>query len=146
MGDVGQEETFGMMGTVPFAGSQAASMDIAVREPVPPIPVEPSPVFTITVPFYVYPQGDRWYAASTEYLVMAQGDTADAALHAFVGAAEAYIATALARGWMDALNRRPPLWRRWEIRLRYVLARALRRGPSTTSQPLTFDWSSLRLA
>jgi hypothetical protein len=110
------------------------------------IPVEPSTQFTITIPIQVYPQGGRWYAVSTEYVVMAEGRSEEEALKEFIAAASGYVASALAHGWMDALNRRPPLPRRLEIRARVKLARLLGQHPTAVRKRLAFDWTSLRLA
>jgi hypothetical protein len=126
-------------------------MAIAEREATPPpplvpTPVEPSELFTITIRIYVYPQGGRWYAASTDYVLMAEGATEAEAVQQFVGSAQAYVASALAHGWIDALNSRPPFLRRFEIRRRVMVARLLRRHPLSVRRRLAFDWTSLRLA
>lgn len=103
-----------------------------------PTPVEPAEHFSINIRIYVYHQGDRWYAASTEYVLMSEGPTEHDAVMAFVDAAVGYLSVALERGWIDALNRRPGLMRRLEIRRRYHVARLLHRGAHTLRKHLEF--------
>lgn len=94
-----------------------------------PTAQEADRTFTINIRIHVYPQGGRWYAASTEYVLMAEGATEDEAIGRFVESAMAYLATALSHGWIDAINRRPSFMRRFEIRRRVFVARLRRKHP-----------------
>ena len=73
---------------------------------------------TITIRAYLYPKDGRWYAAATEMVLLAEGETEEEAIKSFLESSYAYIATALEHGWLDALTRRPRLARRVEIRAR----------------------------
>lgn len=108
---------------------------MAIAEPAA---TEAPPEYNVTIRAYVYPQGDRWYAASTDFVLMAEGADDAEAIERFVEAAVAYFRTALDHGWLDALNRRPPLVRRIEIRGRYKVARLLRRHPEFFRRNLSF--------
>ena len=96
----------------------------------------PHPHPTLTVRVHVYPQGGRWYAASTDFVLMAVGSTEDEAFERFIDASMGYFRTAVEEGWLDALNRRPALARRLEIRLRFWLARFTRQHPVDRQQQL----------
>ena len=102
--------------------------------------------FSINIRIYVYPQGDRWYAASTDYVLMAEGATPVEAVERFVGSTMAYLTSALAHGWIDALNRRPPFLRRMEIRRRVFVARMLGRKPFQERRHLRVPGAQLTLA
>jgi hypothetical protein len=119
---------------------------MAVTDRVGSATAEPDRVFTINIRFHVYPQGGRWYAASTDYVLMAEGATEVEAAERFVASTMAYVETALHRGWIDALNRRPNIFRRLEIRRRVFQARLLRRHPREIRRHLEFPQLPLRLA
>ena len=89
---------------------------------------------TITIRVYTYPQGDRWYAASTDLPLMTEADDEAQALARFETQAIAYVRTTLERGWLNPLTWRPPLLRRSEIRLRVWFAK--RRGHGTIRRRL----------
>lgn len=91
---------------------------------------------TINLRVHVYPQGGRWYAASTDLPLMAEGADEQEAEQRFYDMAIAYLGSALEHGWIEAINRRPSFLRRVEIRRRVAIARLRRRHPVSRNQHL----------
>jgi hypothetical protein len=89
-----------------------------------------NPRQTFNVSIYAYPQSGTWFAVSPSLVVVAEGSSDSEAEERFVGLATAYLETALERGWLDAVNRRPAFLRRLEIYIRFEIARLRRQHPT----------------
>jgi hypothetical protein len=98
---------------------------------------EPTQVhYTLNIQVHVYPQHGRWYAATTQMPLMAEGADPQEAEERLLAQAVAYVRTALDHGWIDPLMRRPSLLRRVEIRRRVFISKLLRRHPEVHSRHL----------
>jgi hypothetical protein len=108
------------------ANSEEDELPLTLQRPTSESPESPTGhTHTIMVRIYVYPQGGRWYAATTELPLMGDGASEEEAVMSLLDSARAYLGTALANGWLDALTRRPALTRRLEIRARWRIASLL---------------------
>lgn len=85
---------------------------------------------------YLYMRDGRWYADTPDLTLMTEGASEEEALRCLLEQVQAYLRTAVDRGWMDRLHRPASLRHRLWLTFQFLLAKLRHRPASVRIKPI----------